>query len=559
MRGGLACLCAVLFLLALPGFVWAEEETVRYLVELKQVDRDLERDVRQELRSHIRQVKKISERVPLGDIADQRRWRLVEVEQSKAQDIYFELLSNPAVVSVRQENVYHAASVPNDPNFAEQYSLQVTNAAAAWDKTTGSSSTVIAIIDGGVDVNHIELKNKITSNSWDFIENVSAASSSAGGSALEHGTHVAGIAAAFGNNGQGVVGVNWQAKIMSLRALSRSGFAREATVAEAINYAADNGADVINLSIAGPASDLIGDAVAYAYARGVVVVAAAGNHGLNTDHADIFPACADRGGVNMVIGVGASDDDNEAASFSNYGKCVDVTAPGKRILSTEPGNDYGKMSGTSMSSPFVAGAAGLYLAQHPSASPSQVANALKNSLVSFSGKRADRDNERLKGILNLAKLVGATISGPTPSTTPTSTPGPSSAPQPAGEPKLSVTLSVPEAEALGKILKYKIVTKNTGSATAREVNATLDADRDLVFLPDQSAAGCRQDRHDVVCSLGSVSAGEEKNVELAFSFSEDELDCEDKVRSDAEVSMLERGRDRRQVKTERLKTEVVCE
>lgn len=404
-------------------------ETVTLMVELKD-------PTSLELRRAVREIRKISDKAPRmyvadGDVRraqDLRRWRVVEVVASEAEAIKSELMQNPAVASVREEHIYEAAVVPNDPRFSEQIGLHTDtwpldiNALEAWERTTGSLSTVIAIVDGGVDILHEDLKDKIWVNSdevagngvdddgngfvddvhgWDFVARRDAQLG------IDHGTHVAGIAAASSNNGVGVAGVDWGARIMSVRVLGPGGFGGESNIISGINYAVANGADVINLSIAGASSQAMLDAVENAYAAGVVVVAAAGNAGTNTDRVQVMPGCADVHGVNTVLGVGALDDEGEPASFSNYGKCVDVSAPGKDILSTKVGGRYGTMKGTSMSSPFVAGVASLYLSLHSSASPAEVIGAITGTMTAFEGPKAAEWTEDYKGRLNAAGVVGS--------------------------------------------------------------------------------------------------------------------------------------------------------
>lgn len=386
------------------------------------------------------------------------RFGVVEATPTALGATIEHLRRQPGVKRVRLEQEYQAALVPNDPHFSEQYGLQSSvsaladiKAPAAWEKTTGSSATVIAIVDGGVDVTHEDLAGKMWANpgevpgnhldddgngfvddvhGWDFVSDKPAMF------AIDHATHVAGIAAAAGNNGVGVAGVDWGARIMSVRVLSSFGVGRESAIAEGIHYAVVNGAKVINLSLVGAPSDLLAAAVEEAYNAGVVVVVAAGNSGADTTGGRVYPVCADIGGVDMVLGVGATDAAGAPASFSNYGSCLNVSAPGKKIISTVVGNQYHDMTGTSMSSPFVAGVAGLYLALHPSASPAEVIAAITNNADSFTGPHAAEWNQEYKGKLNAAKVVGATeLITPTP--TPSPTPSPTFSPTPTPPPNAS--------------------------------------------------------------------------------------------------------------------------
>ncbi len=433
-KGFLAAILITGLILPVQGYTQSveSEPTVRVVIELASASADVPDT---DWNEAIKAVRTVSNRAPrryathdgVKTAGDLRRWRVIEVEADQAQALISELRSNPAVEQANVEKIYQAAMLPNDPQFSSQYGLAGSSgladikATTAWDTTTGSAATVIAIIDGGIDISHEDLAGKIWRNSdeiggngidddangyvddvngWNFWRN------NPNPDVINHATHIAGIAAASSNNGVGVTGVDWQARIMPVQALSASGTGGEENIIQAINYAVANGADVINMSIVGSSSSALLAAVENAYASGVVVVAAAGNNGRDTGTLNPYPACAELNGVNMVIGVGATDDAGEPANFSAYGKCVDVSAPGDRVYSTKQGNKYGTMTGTSMSAPFVAGAAGLYLSRHPSAVPAEVISGIVDSADAFSGSNAASWNTKYKGKLNLAALVG---------------------------------------------------------------------------------------------------------------------------------------------------------
>lgn len=396
---------------------------------------------------------------------DQRRWLIIEVSGDRVSQVIASLNQDPNVEEAYIEKVYHEAVIPSDVRFSQQWGLNNPttpladiNAAAAWDRTTGKSDTVIAIVDGGVDVTHEDLQGKIWINSnevpnngldddsngfvddingWNFFSNRSRVDPA------DHATHVAGIAAASTNNGLGIAGVDWNAKIMTVQALNRYGVGSEETIIRGINYAVDNGADIINMSLVGPRSEAILDAVEHAYASGVVVVAAAGNSGIDTSRYAVYPACAERNGVDFVLGVAATTAKAEPARFSNYGVCIDIAAPGDDILSLKEGDRYGEMTGTSMSSPFVAGTAGLYKAINPSASVDQIITALSSG-EPFIGDKAEEWNRDYKGRLNAAAVVGVLVPevvpspspslSPSPSPSPVQSPSPSPVPSPAASP-----------------------------------------------------------------------------------------------------------------------------
>jgi thermitase len=215
----------------------------------------------------------------------------------------------------------------------------------AWEVTTGSPSINIAILDTGVDLDHPDLADKIVSN-------MNFSSSPTVDDVHGHGTHVAGIAAAMTDNGVGVAGLGYSSTIMNVKVLGDTGSGAYSSIASGIVWAVDNGAEVINMSLGGSSpSSTVENAINYAWSKGVVVVAAAGNYG-NT--VPLYPAY-----YTNCIAVAATDSLDRLASWSNYGEWVDVAAPGVGIYATLKDNGYGYKSGTSMASPHVAGLAAL--------------------------------------------------------------------------------------------------------------------------------------------------------------------------------------------------------
>src|SRR5215210_1036421 len=293
---------------------------------------------------------------------------------------------------------------PSDPYYPRLYGLNNTgqtsgvpdadiDAKEAWATTTGSPTTVVAIIDEGVDINHPDLKNNLWMNTDEVPGNgvdddrngyvddrngYDLANDDASvydpdpisGKGEEHGTHVAGTIAAQGNNGTGVTGVNWRASIMPLKFLGPNGGYTSDAV-EALNYAVANGAKISNNSWGGGGrSQALQDAINRADASGHLFVAAAGNEGANNDATPNYPSNYNSANI---IAVAATDDDDALASFSNFGATsVDIAAPGVNILSTLPGNRYGSYSGTSMATPHVTGVAALIKSQRPTASDEQL-------------------------------------------------------------------------------------------------------------------------------------------------------------------------------------------
>jgi thermitase len=253
--------------------------------------------------------------------------------------------SNARVAYAEPDFVAEAVGSPDDPYFDLQWGLTKIEAPQAWEVTTGSPSISIAILDTGVDLDHPDLANKI-------ISNINFSGSATADDVYNHGTHVAGIAAAMTNNTIGVAGLGYTSTIMNVKVLSDTGSGSYSGIASGIIWAADNGAEIINMSLAGSfGSSSLEDAVNYAWSKGVVVVAAAGNSGNTTP---MYPAY-----YANCIAVAATDANDARASWSNYGDWVDVAAPGVSIYSMRKDNKYGYGSGTSMASPHVAGLAAL--------------------------------------------------------------------------------------------------------------------------------------------------------------------------------------------------------
>jgi len=278
------------------------------------------------------------------------------------------------------ETVTQSVYGPDDPYYLKkwQWGLQAINVTDIWERVPVDkrSSVTIAVIDTGVDVDHEDLKDSIVAG-YDFVNQDDNPDDDNG-----HGTHVAGIAAAITNNGKGIAGVAGGAKIMPVKVLNAKGVGTSLDIYLGIMYAVNNGADVINLSLGSQIPGLlVKEAVDYALANDVVVVAASGN-----DYSEMvgYPAAFDG-----VIAVGAVDyysgNYMYTASFSNYGSELDITAPGVDIFSTFPyeldtfdglQDGYTLLDGTSMASPFVAGMAALLRAENPDLSCEEIRKSL---------------------------------------------------------------------------------------------------------------------------------------------------------------------------------------
>jgi thermitase len=298
-----------------------------------------------------------------------RIYKLKVDEKTDLADVIRDFKSSPYVEYAEPNYIAHVFTTPNDPYFlsGDQWGMNRIEAPAAWDITTGSDSVTVAILDTGVDLFHPDLSGKLVSG-YDFANEDSNPQDDHG-----HGTHVAGIAAAKTDNGTGVAGLSWGAKIMPVKVLDDYGNGEYLHVAAGITHAAENGADIINLSLGGSApSSALEDAVQHAHALGCVVVAATGNNNSSVS----YPA-----GYPEVIAVAATDSYDQRASFSNYGPEVDVAAPGVSIRSTYwwGGSTYEWLNGTSQASPHVAGLAALIWSVNPDLNNTQVESIIKQT------------------------------------------------------------------------------------------------------------------------------------------------------------------------------------
>jgi subtilisin family serine protease len=330
-----------------------------------------------------------------------RRGTVLEFEasESAAQKVA-ESVGVPGGVRYVQPLVRVSADfTPTDSDYPRQWGLPIVSAPAAWDATLGSSAVVIAIVDTGVQLTHPDLAAHIdTANDYDFVNADTSADDDYG-----HGTHVAGIAAALANGSYGV-GVAPGCTILPVKVLDKTGSGSDYDCGEGITWAADHGADVINCSFRTSSySSAIADAVAYALSKDVVVVAAAGNDG--TDSVG-YPAA-----LPGVVAVAATDSTDTVAYFSDYGPDVDIAAPGVGIVSTGLASVMTTMSGTSMASPFVAGAAALVRSVFPDLSQAEVVARLEATAVDLG--EPGRDDHYGYGRLN----IGAALDSRPPTTT----------------------------------------------------------------------------------------------------------------------------------------------
>lgn len=353
-------------------------------------------------------------------------------------DIAQELMKNPEVeYAVPVFNRYTTDFTPNDPDISKQWHIDA-NTKKAWDITKGSAEVIIAIVDSGTDWQHPDLLSNIyinpneipgngidddnngyidDVNGWDFIGNIEFQQAinrqwrpdndpKPVFTSNNHGTHVAGCASAATNNAVGVASIGFNTKLMPIKCgmdnwnsqINRGIFRGY----EALVYAAENGAHIINCSWGGlgfnPAEQEIINSIVD---MGVLIVASAGNATENIDEVSFYPT-----GYNNILSVGSVQSNSRRSSFTNYGIRTDVYAPGTNIYATLPSNKYGNMSGTSMAGPVAAGLAGLVKALHPNWTPHQIMAQLRSTTDPVANV-ATEDIPKYFGKINTLKALQA--------------------------------------------------------------------------------------------------------------------------------------------------------
>ncbi|HYO42743.1 MAG TPA: S8 family serine peptidase [Candidatus Limnocylindrales bacterium] len=368
---------------------------------------------------------------------------LVVAAPGRTADVAARLAADPRVAAVvpdaRIARVAFPETPPNDSLYASyQADLPLINVPGAWVTTRGAGITV-AVLDTGLDATHPDLAGLSVVAPRNLVSTSPAYGSATVLDGNGHGTHVTGTIAARTNNAAGVAGIAPDVSIMPVKVLDDAGAGWLSDMADGVDHAVANGADVINLSLGGPAdastATWISGVLSAARSAGVVIVAAAGNE--NTAN-PFYPAASP-----SAIAVSATDRADSAstrdikASYSNYGSWVDIAAPGSSIASTVPGGTYQAWSGTSMASPHVAAIAALVAAAHPGWTPSTVEAALYASATDLGAM--GRDDLFGWGRIDAAAAVahGANPTptpSPTPAATPTPTPTMTPTPTPAATP-----------------------------------------------------------------------------------------------------------------------------
>lgn len=331
----------------------------------------------------------------------------------------------PYVEFAEKNPIVQRFETPNDLQ-SQQWALDKIEAELGWNYTTGNSNVLVAVLDDAIAIDHEDLTGNIYTNTAEangltlFDDDLNGktddvngydvadgdnnprppANASGNGDGFTHGTHVAGIVSASTNNGVGIAAIGYNTKILPVK-IGRDSDAALIGAADGIYYAMRTGADIMNLSWGTPTdAATLRSLIVQASASGMVIVAAAGNDGDQTVH---YPA-----GYPQVISVGATDENDQKASFSNFGSTVSLMAPGTNIYSTLPegNNTYGNKNGTSMATPLVAGLAALVKAQFPSFNPSQVFDRMVQGCDDVSAQNPGMNGMLGAGRINAFQTLG---------------------------------------------------------------------------------------------------------------------------------------------------------
>lgn len=341
------------------------------------------------------------------------RMKVLKVPKSKRDKILSQLNADPLVQAAAPDHkIYALDTKPNDPEYAQQWFWPKVGMETAWDTAKGSSDIVIAVIDSGLNYAHEDLAN-IAVPGYDFIDNDSDPTFSVN----NHGTAVSGILAANSNNGKGVAGGCWNCKIMPLRVLNQSGNGDTSNMIKAINFAIENGADIINMSL-GTAAVFEGGqaAIDAAVAKGVPVVAAAGN---SSNDRPFYPA-----NYKGVLAVAASDKDDKLTTYSNFGSYIQIAAPGDVYTTGVPNaNSYTTIKGTSFSAPLVSSVLAILKAQFPLATVTQLIDSVTKTTVTCCDGKIGGGRINVPAAQEYLKKLDYSTNPPPPTPPPPTPPG----------------------------------------------------------------------------------------------------------------------------------------
>lgn len=356
--------CAVLLM---GSVVFSKEEDTHEEIVVK-----FKSHISEEVKTRVRNI----HGAVYSDKIEKIRAEILKVKKNNRGRVIEELTKSGLVEYAEPNHIATISAITNDLSLASQWGMFAIDAAdstglSGWNIATGDAGVRIAILDTGMSTKHPDLVGKIVvSRNFSSSKTITDRNG--------HGSHVAGIAAAATNNARGVAGVGYNTSLMNVKVLGDNGSGFYSWIANGIIWAADNGADVINMSLGGASgSQVLLDAVNYAWNKGVLLVAAAGNGGVSSLS---YPAAYE-----PIIAVAATTKTDTKPSWSNYGSWVDVAAPGLEIYSTYRGTSYATLSGTSMASPFVAGLAGLIWGQGICTTNTCVRNAIETTADPVAG------------------------------------------------------------------------------------------------------------------------------------------------------------------------------
>jgi hypothetical protein len=396
-----------------------------------------------------------------GEAIKQINVHVIELPpQAKVLAVVEALRKNRNLKFAEADGVLSPDFTPNDPRYSSAWHLPKINAPGAWDSAQGTGVT-IAILDTGIDSTHPDLSPQLVPG-WNFFDNNNNVADVHG-----HGTNVAGVAAAAGNNAIGVTSVGYRAKIMPLRVTDTSGNGFFSLMASALTWAADNGARVANISFLGVSlSASVDSAAQYMRSKGGVVVTGSGNTGgLRTDPPT----------PSMTV-VAATDSNDAKASFSSWGDYVDIAAPGVSIWTTWQGGVYAGMSGTSASSPVVAGVYALMMSAKPGLAPATYDSILFSTAQDLGGTGWDQQFGH--GRVNAAAAVSSALA----TTTTDSQPPTVAIASPSGG-KISGLVPV-DTTATDNVAVARVELLANGTVVATDTSAPFGMSLDTSKYPD---------------------------------------------------------------------------
>jgi len=391
----------------------------------------------------------VSDEIIVKYEGDTKPFRVIKISSGKVREKIKEFQAQKGVIFAEPNYLAYALMTPNDPYFSYQWHFDNQTYGGihmkdAWDIANGQGVTV-AVVDSGIRKG-TDLTNTCFVPGWDFVGNDNDPTDDNG-----HGTHIAGTIAQSTNNNLGVAGIAYKSCLMAVRVLDANGSGTYANVAAGIRWAADKGAKVINLSLGGSAdSQTLKDAVAYAYQKGVAVVAACGN---DNNPNCLYPAAYD----NYVIAIGATQYDETKAPYSNYGPSLDLVAPGGNTSVDQNNDGYGDgvlqqtftisngrinwgfyfFQGTSMAAPHVSGVAALLISAGKANTPDQIRTILQQTAEDKGVP--GRDDVYGWGLVDAAAALRGSVPTPTSTPTPRVTVSPTSTPTLTPTPTLTLT------------------------------------------------------------------------------------------------------------------------